>query len=407
MFSRSIIGLVFICLLHYSNFSQNSNIKGTVYDSLANSTIASVEIIAEDNSVKTFTDENGFFSLSVKRLPVLLQLRHISYLPTEVFINKKHDTLRISLTSKSVELLPVEISTNNPVQVMADKRYHIMDYEFHSDKMIVLAYENQSFFSPVLLLINQNGDTLFRLEISKPLKLCKDFSGKVILYGKSGAYTVNVDSNRLFLSDPIDREGFDAINDVIIGQSGSYYYLRKYFNNNQALNYYNYEETKDKLNCFRTIIDEDNLIRNQRGYYFDNKEEDIRFQQLIMLKPVYAPLVRINDTLVLFNFLESIIETYNTAGDPIGKNYIVFHEENGFAKMLLLDEVKSRIYFLYKRNGLSTLKEIDKDSGKIYRSIQVPEFVFIEKIRVNNGHVFFLYKDKYNQEYKKLYKLKI
>jgi hypothetical protein len=42
------------------------------------------------------------------------------------------------MTSKSFELTAVEISVNIPVQVMSDKHYHIMDYEFYDDRMIVL-----------------------------------------------------------------------------------------------------------------------------------------------------------------------------------------------------------------------------------------------------------------------------
>jgi hypothetical protein len=259
----------------------------------------------------------------------------------------------------------------------------------------------------VLLLINLNGDTLSRLEISKPVKLCKDYTGKVFLCTKTTAWAVNFDSTQLYISDPVNIGDFEAVNKVIIGQSGSHYYLKGSYNNNQEIDYFNYEEINDTLRCFKTIIDDDNIKRNRKGYYFDGKEEDIRFQQLIMLRPVYAHLLCLKDTLTLFNFTDSKLEKFTPASDPIEEKNICFHKDNGFSKDLLVDATDSKVYFLFRKNGFSTLKVVDINTGKIVQSVTIPSFVFIEKIKVYDSVVYFLYKEKYNQEYKKLYKFKI
>jgi hypothetical protein len=407
MIRKKTIFVFLSCIINFVALSQNVQIRGYIYDSITKAPIQQVEIIIDDNSAKAVTDENGFFSFSLSSLPVKLQLRHISYYTKEVLVTDDRKALTFVLTSKSFDLTPVEISVNIPVQVMPDKHYHIMDFEFYADRMIVLAFENQSFLAPVLLLINLNGDTLSRVEVSRPVKLCKDYTGKVFLYTKTVAWAVNFDSTRLYLSDPVDIADFDAVNNVVLGQSGTHYYLKGSYNNNQEIDYYNYEEINDTLNCFKTIVDAENLKRNRKGFYFDGKEEDIRFQQLIMLRPVYAPLVCLEDTLVLFNFTESKIERFTANAIPIGKYDISFQHDKNFTDELLVDNADSKVYFLFRKNGLSILKEVDINSGKIVQSVSIPAFVFIEKIKVYDNVVYFLYKEKYNQEYKKLYKFKI
>ncbi|MEI6854076.1 MAG: carboxypeptidase-like regulatory domain-containing protein, partial [Bacteroidota bacterium] len=387
MIRKKTIFVFCCCILSFVATSQNIKIRGNIYDSISQMPSSGVEIITLDNSTKAVTDEYGFFSLSVKSLPAKLQVRHMGYQTEEILVSNGK-SLKIFLLPKSFDLSAVEIKVNSPEQVMPDKHYHIVDYEFCADRMIVLAYENQSFLTPVLLLIDLNGDTLSRVEVSRPVKLCKDYTGKIFLYTRTLAWAVNFDSNRIILSNPVDITDYDAVNNVILGQSGTHYYLKQIFNDNQQLDYYNYEEVNDTLNCFRTIVDGDNLKRNRKGFYFDGKEEDIRFQQLIMLKPVYAPLICLKDTLFLFNFTESKIEKFDAASHPIEENAISFQNDKNFSKELLVDDAESRVYFLFRKNGISTLKEVDVKNGNIVQSVAIPAFVFVEKIKVHDNVVY-------------------
>jgi hypothetical protein len=398
---------IFFCLIRIAAFSQTVEIRGYANDSLSGMPLQGVDVIVNDDDRKAVSDEYGYFSLKVNSLPCKLQLRHISYKVKNIQVAKNQNTFHFVMVSQPVDLDVVEISTNIPVQVMPEKHYHIMDYEFYSDNIVVLAFENQSFLNPVLLLVNFDGDTLSRLEISKPVKLSKDYTGKIYLCTKTTAWAVNIDSSKLSVSDPVNIDEFNSVNNIITAKSGTNYYLKKSFYNNQELDYYHYEEVKDSLRRFKTIIDIDKIKRNQKGYYFDGKEEDIRFQQLIILRPVYAPMICLKDTVMIFDFIASRLEKYNIAAQPAGEIDIGFQQEKSFADELLVDETVSKVYFLFKKNGMSTLKQLDLQSGRMVNTIPIPNFIFVEKIRVRDNKVYFLYKDKYNEEYKKLYKFKI
>ena len=69
------------------------------------------------------------------------------------------------------------------------------------------------------------------------------------------------------------------------------------------------------------------------------------------------------------------------------------------------DEVKNKVYALFIKSGITTLREIDLKSGELTRSIAIPNFAFVQNIKVRDDVVYFLYKERINEEYKQLYKL--
>jgi len=385
---------------------KNFTISGSIFDSLTLEPVANVEVVISGFTDKAYSDEDGFFTLIVPAKSCEVELHCISYNPKKYVLNSAAP-VKLYINQRSYNLSSVEISANRPKDLMPGISYQIMDYEFFGENIILLAYEKQSFLAPKLLLINNNGDTLSAVDVQKPLKLCRDFDDKVYFMSKTTSFEINADNDRITLCNPVNNEDFEKINNSIVGHDGNNYYLRQYLNNDQVLNYYNYDERNDQLGCFRTITDMETIQRNRWGAYFDGKEEDIRFQQLIMNRALYAPLVKLQDTILLFNFLQSKLEKYSLTSDTISEVTIDFHRSKSFSDDLFIDQLQSKVYTLFMKNGISQIKEISTVNGVVVQTIDIPDFVFIEKIKINNGTLYFLYKSKDLFEYKKLYTMKI
>ncbi len=381
-------------------------ISGYVNDSITNAPVLNAEISFGETSVKSFTNAQGYFSVYCNILPNEIRVHCMSYNDYKSFIGDSQP-IRIFLSHKAYDLCSVDIVVEKPRDLMPGIRYQIMDFEFSGNNLILLALKKQSLFSPELLLVDTSGKILYTYEINRPIKLYRDFDEKVFLITPSTAYEINTDSNHLRLVNPVDIKSFEQINNVIVGHMGNNYLLKQYMYNNQVLNYFNYDEINDSLRCFRTIADNGAIQRNRWGSYFNGREEDMRFQQIIMNRPVEAPLVRINDTIMVFNFLNSELEKYSSEADTFSEKPIIFHRDKGFSKVILNDKGQARIYFLFVKNGISQLKEIDTNDGRVIQTIDIPDFVYVEKIKVHNGIIYFLYKSRELSEYKKLYVMKI
>ncbi len=403
----SIVVFLFV-LMAFAGMAQHSGtIRGMVSDSLTKKPVPDAEIVIAGQSGNTYSDAGGSFSIASSSFPCLLEIHILGSITKKVAVENASKTLQIEINCKALELSGVDISVDKPVELMPGKKYFITDYEFAGKNMILLAFDYLNLMAPVLLLTNENGDTLSRLNVWKPLRLCKDFNGKVFYMTKTTSFEIVTDNDQLKLNNPISNEEFEATNEVIIDHIGENYFLKKFQYNNQVLNFYNYDSVNDKLNCFRTICDRDNMLRNSWGTYFQGKEEDIRFQQEFILKPLYVPYARIADTIYLFNFTDSKLEKYSLASDTLSEQEISFQNDKSFKRSFYVDELQAKAYNLFLKDGISMLKEIDLRNGKILRTVQIPQFVYVENIKVHGGAVYFLYKEKALNEQKKLYRMKI
>ncbi len=404
---KYILLVAFLLVELNSSAQVESIIHGVVYDSLTNLPLPNAEIINLETSNKTFSDEKGSFLIKAKTMPCVLEIHILGGSTKKVQVMALGKNVEVFVCRKALELAPVDIIVNVPIEMKTSKKFYITDYEFSDDKLIVLAYDYNNMMAPMLLLTNQNGDTLSQLAVWKAVKLCKDFDGKVFFVNKTTSFEITTEDNELKLANPISNEEFEATNSVVIDHVGDYYFMKQLLCSNQLVNFFNYDEINDSLKCFRSISDQDNIARNRWGAYFDGKEEDIRFQELIMKRTVNASYIRIADTIYLFNFLEAKLEKYSMKADTLAAQNISFQNDRSFTNQLFIDRSQLKAYNLFVRNGISELKEINMQHGTVERAIQIPKFVFIENIKVHNGNVYFLYKEKYLEEHKKLYKMKI
>jgi len=394
---------------HFVPAQQAFTIRGHVLDSLTSRPIPNAEITTEGFTIKISPGENGFFSFIAPVEDCYIEVSCLSYSTKKMKVSAKAPC-EIRLSPKSYNLSSVEISASRPHDLMPGMSYQVMDYEFSGENIILLAYERQSIFLPRLLLVNRHGDTLDAMAVSKPGKLCRDYDEKVFFLTKTTSYEVVTDSDKINLCLTGNKEDFEQINKTIVSRVGHVFYLRQFMDNNQTLNYYTYQNETDQLKCFRNISNRTAINANRRGVYFDGKEEDLRFQELIINRPIYAPLIKMQDTMLLFNFLESKLEKYSlvtNSPEAIGQINIVLHQSKGFLDNIMIDHARMKIYGIFREKGISKIKEISSFDGNIVQTTDIPGFVFIENIKINDGVVYFLYKSKDLSEYKKLYIMKI
>ena len=113
------------------------------------------------------------------------------------------------------------------------------------------------------------------------------------------------------------------------------------------------------------------------------------------------------DKICLFNTITNTIETYNTEGKIINKSEAKFINDKKYTGKIIKDENGKALYAVYKEGSSISLKEVDVISGNLKPSINIPDFPYIENIKVASNKVYFLYKKTINEELKQLYTLQI
>jgi hypothetical protein len=408
MFRRSCPTLVLLLLLILVNHRISAQeISGTVTDDMTGKPISGVSLSLKGTTTGTATNSIGFFRLTVPNLPAVLVVSHLSYRTREVLVSNESAVLNIVLEPASYPLSGIEVQPAAVTEVLSGKSFDVLDYEFIDGYILLLANRNGSMFRPCLVLVDMEGDTLDTYDISRPDRLYRDFEDKVHFISRQSVFLVNTEDDILNLSYVSESDEFLSTYPYIVDRRSADWILKNYQYKNQVLDYYHYSENDKKYNVFCSIANEPAIARSRWGNYFDGTEADLHFAQLIVNHPVFAPMFRHGDSLIVFNYYDKTIDFYDDLGNKQGSIDAIFVKQKGCKEEIYLDCVTGKFYVLFRENGISTLDRIDLKTGNAVSCASIPGFVFIEKIEIYNDEVFFLYREKAGQEKKKMYRMKI
>lgn len=388
-------------------------IKGYIKDAATLKPVYNVNIVVEGLPAGTTTDENGFYFIKSGSFPVTLSMSHVAYKKKTVVVTQSNSNLVVYL-ERSVDSLPeVSVTARKITNLVERKFYDVVDYEPVGDSVILLAYSWRDTVNPWIILLSHDGDTLLRKNVVNEGKLYKDCMGNIHLITKNTAYQLFIEKNELYLLYPMNSDSFIKILDPCVTSLKGRFYLKQGNTHNQVLSYSVYNSTDSTYKRFRIISDDIALrmLADRNRFYAMGAaaptDADIRFEEMCFFDPVYAPLLRLKDELYIFNFVHSVIEKYLPDGNPAGSVPVTFHKNKGWKEKVMSDEISGKAYTLFMKNGISSLSEINLQTGELCSEIKIPDFKFVENIKVHNGYAFFLYRNNASLELTRVYRMKL
>ncbi|MFH0895643.1 MAG: carboxypeptidase-like regulatory domain-containing protein [Bacteroidota bacterium] len=405
-----IIGSFFFITVGYAQ--QNGFlVSGTIKDSATGNPVSNVgvSVLGSKNTVET--DGKGNYSITVKRFPATLLLSHVSYEKKNIVVNRtgKFDLV---IRNKMNELPVFPVSIEKPTDLMPEFPVYIWDYEMCGDSLFAfLGFDRMSMSKPGLYLCDFAGNVKSNVAVAKKGKLVRDCMGALYYVTTTTASVVTYDERGIRLTTESDAEDFEELISPCVEHDESRFYLKGFYSNRQKLTYFIYDQTIDTLREIVTISDIVGLdilkdkprMMSMKGY----DEFSERFEQLCMYKPVFAPLIKMNDSLIIFDFENNKIEYFDLNGKVLSEKKLFIQKKKDLKGEFYVDKSRQKMYTLFQKGGLTELAEISSGSAKVVRTIQVPGFAFIEKIRIHDGMLYFLYKDDTRAEYKKIFKMKL
>jgi hypothetical protein len=97
---------------------------------------------------------------------------------------------------------------------------------------------------------------------------------------------------------------------------------------------------------------------------------------------------------------------FNVFGDIIDTTAVFHHynpRKSGWKKNVIQDKVTGAIYAVFESNGFSYLGLINVNTGKIDKKVKLA-FKYVDKIRVNNNFVYYIYRPFESLQRKFLYR---
>lgn len=131
------------------------------------------------------------------------------------------------------------------------------------------------------------------------------------------------------------------------------------------------------------------------------------FVNSIYYEPAYGPMYQKKDTLYIFDHYRDLMFKVDPFGDfdkdSCAISYHVNARKTGWKKNMLQDDITKNIYCQYDEAGYVTLNEINTDNGTLNQGFKL-HHRYVEKVRVINGEVYYVYRPFESMQKKFLYK---
>jgi len=420
--------LIFVGLVVWVSVEGQVKIFGIVTDSLSGKPVPDVNIVVKGTTEGTSTDRDGQFSLTVRKLPVTLVATEIRHHTIEFFVERPQANIRLS---PKIQMLGEVTIQGEKIQcIHPDEGVYAYDFEFYDEYILVLTFKKTKKES-ILYLLDDAGNTVKKEFLKhEPEGFYRDQLGFVHLLTADSAYQIYYDYNEIHLLYPTKKLSFLAMmypikarfHDKLILNIPSYRGLNSHFftiGDKKKVQFYVISDSTKKSYLSREYDLEYFLqLRKMEveGFQVSVKtlKENLDFYRQYVgvdwldskiLEPVYAALYKIRDTLLIFDFIHSEAITFDDSLEVANKTLFSFHKERKWEKGLIVDETWQDIYTCYLKEGITQIARLDRKTFKPANTTEVDGMIFIDKLKIRNGHAYFLYKDYCRNTKRMIYKM--
>jgi len=210
---------------------------------------------------------------------------------------------------------------------------------------------------------------------------------------------------------------FEIVLKDCVASTSSKLFFKKITNDGFGIDFYRVDRVTRANEKMASVVDEENLSRlrhNEDDYgriksstIPDGRKEfeEWNFAKKIMYKPRTATMVRIGESICIFNSADMTIEFYTPEGEFTSKVRLDMSKVNDgrWTKEIYVDEVRKKAYTSFNRNGEFTLYRVDLETGSLVRSSRLVH-IYPQRIKVNDGRAFYMYNVPGETDNKQLFK---
>lgn len=385
-------------------------IKGRVFDSNSGTAVTEAHIAIKGKNEGAISDKNGNYVIHIQENDILVY-SHIQYKTFE----KSYSTTTFDadiLLEPNASILP-EAIVKPVINISKGMMFDVTDYYIIGDSILYAGYcyHYKRDKNPWLVFKSPSGDTIFAEHVGEEGKFYKDCLDNLHYLTSKKAYQLLMDNGKIRFEHPTDIKEFESVMyNCEINFNGKLIFSQ-FHTLNQVLHYY-YTDMKTYIPAsFRIIIDEvkmEMLVYEKVSLVNpDLNNPDIRFLVEMMYTPVFAPMVKVKDSLYIINYTQSQIESYNYNFDNIENIPIHFQNARFCKEEIIVDDVTGKVYAVFKNNGKTSIKEIFLNTGNLGQEISIPDFYWIDNLQVKNNKLYFLYYEKNNSKLRALYKMNL
>lgn len=430
--------LFFLILLGKMNAQTPFQIQGVVLNSQTKELLSNVNISKKAPTADGSTTNNeGFFQIEISNLPTTLSFSFVGF-ETEVLEIKSTETREfiIELQPTTSALPEVSVSSKRKIDTVFFEPFSVVDYIFVENKILLLAHRNSIEKYSLIALDGETNEPIaeFSLKNYYPKGLLQYCTGQVFLVTEKNVREIAIDSTGITFSKKIFIGDFYLIDHPCVLANENFLYFEQYFYQGQALRYnafarqLNAQQQRGEVPIPTGSLEKQEfpLIQNEKEIFRLIEELGLRkpwsgdlweanLDEKIMalkesdyflkgiMKVFYpklnAPIFQKGKELIVFNHFDAELQFFSEKGDSIRSIPIDYHKTRKWKKQVLFDNIQKRAFTTFNTRWGEKIQEIDLEKGKLRIALPI-DFAYIEKPKVRNGYLYFLYKNAWAGERK-------
>jgi hypothetical protein len=411
--------VIFFLLLARVSFAQQGKFVIHFVDESKNTSPGKVTVIDKNGKPISAADSEGYAILPLTAFSTSGYLLALcpGYKPDTIRAN----TSTVYLQPLSVTLKEALVTNSNIYRLLDKLNEYVVDYAFSGEDIIVATYSGNNGGHAKLFMVNKNGEILSRLNLDhEPVALYKSCVGihYCVCYDKF--YPITINGTKMSLSAPHDISLLEGMKQCEQSINGNLYYKLSDRSNFRT----QYGMISKGSSTFRpfTTFEENEVAQASYQEWSEiqvllaagavpGARKEAARKQLMRLKwdkgsfaHIDVPLMRKNDTLVIFDFFNKKLLWYNLSGDAIGRVPVNFRWHQSQQFEVIKDEVTERIYIhRYDRKEAQTLEELDISNGTTLPDKISISRAFAENVKVNDNDIYFLWQDPHKAATRQLF----
>ena len=319
----------------------------------------------------------------------------------------------IFLKADIFQLPDIEVSAKMDIQAITTDEESILDFILWEDYILYIRYIGSK---KDLVLANLEGKRLFSrsLDLRGIEKLHRSCLGNPHLITDAQGIELHIDQDTFLLGHVYPRQYYDlylepcvaGLQDEIIlkytkdlGLRTTFIKARKDATNSEVI--FRIQDD-DKLRSYYEKYNllhaaDNNTIALLEVAHADFKraqriEFEREFYRKIFLKGIDIPLVKMQDSLAILNFIHGELIFTDYSGEWSSSLPIDFHLNKKWDKKVILDEGQQRLFTTFREGVGRFIVEIDLHTGKCKAPIHL-ESKLVKKIAIHNGQMYLLQSD--------------
>lgn len=378
---------------------------GKVINSITEAPIPDVNLRFETLKTGTVTDKKGDFSVYIDSVPVIMVVSHLGYETRKIYLDNTSYSLMIEMTPSVQQLSEVEITALGTAEPLSRPRTTtVLDYEPDSGYVITLSTRLRT-NDDLLVFRKGEGDTLAvrSMSGSNARRLFRDCLGNIHLVTRDSVFQLFRTGDSITLLYGVTIKRFNALLADCVLSTEELLFFKKTEKHELGISYFTVNRTSHERQVISSMNDSArlrmakknpgdwNLLLRKRVP--EGREDFVTWSYVhkILYRPLSSSLFKAAGYICALNSSDHTIEFYRPDGSYSSKLLINITngEEGKWCGEVYPDGMTCKVYTAFSRNGYYTLYRIDLNTGELKRCAAI-EKVYPDKIRVQNGFVYYL-----------------